>query len=379
MSDAWLNDVFISYSRADAAWAQRLAASLKKADPARRIFFDLQSLRAGDDWDQKIDTALASSQHLIVVWSDVAQASDWVNRELYQFLAAAKPLKNPRQRLLCLNLQGANRALKSFQHVSHAGIQTAYASAAQTPQADWDVAMQAVEDGLAPHRRLLDVPLAILTLSQANLVDTTPATRAMLLQEFGLDDAGLAFRYGARRDQWRPFDAKRSIAELMETLRADVTHRLPGLALQWRGPADSFWEDIDAAQEFVNQDFLPAELSVLVIDPVAMYRHELYQRLMLFQDCLASSRTTIVTLPPFGAPANVLSLRDALIKRTKPYFDNYFRPSVPPLRPMAAHCGWNVGDADEVRRLLLAAASGLVQTPAPVLGAAFLAQQERRP
>ncbi|HEX6704498.1 MAG TPA: toll/interleukin-1 receptor domain-containing protein [Albitalea sp.] len=379
MSDTWQNDVFISYSHDDREWAQRLVDALRTQKPQRRIFYDHESLRAGGDWHGHIDTALGASQHLIVLWSDQAQLSPWVSLELGQFWAFAKPLANPGRRMIFVNLQGENRAFTALQHVNQPQVKAAYLDAAKFSQADWDLAMQDVEYGLDPTRRPLVAPVAVLTLTADDLADETPAKRNALAVEFGLTEAELTARYGASRTDWRPFDGSKTLAELLECLRTELSQGLPGLDLRWRMPADAFWTDIDRAQDFVKQEFLPAELSLLVIDPVAMHNHEVYQRLMLFQECLERSRTTIVTLPPFGVPPHVLSLRSALMKRTKPYFDLYFKPVVPPPRPLAAHCGWNVGDADEVRRLILAAAGALVPAPAPVVGGEFVAQRARRP
>jgi len=80
---------------------------------------------------------------------------------------------------------------------------------------------------------------------------------------------------------------------------------------------------------------------------------------MLFHDCLANEKITIVALPPFAPPHELVNLRRALFSRTLPYFDDYFQPRVPPVRKVLAQCGWNVMDREDVRRLLVAAAGRL--------------------
>jgi len=128
---------------------------------------------------------------------------------------------------------------------------------------------------------------------------------------------------------------------------------------EWQQPGETFWNDAVEASEFVNKQFKTGELAVLIIDPAAVYEPEIFQRLMLFHDCLAIDKVTIVALPPFAAPKQMLSLRDALFRRTVPYFTDYFQPRVPPARRVLAQCGWNAVDREDVRRLLVAAAGRL--------------------
>ena len=59
-----------------------------------------------------------------------------------------------------------------------------------------------------------------------------------------------------------------------------------------------------------------------------------------------------------------IGLRQALFRRTGPYFNDYFRPSVPPTRRLVAQCGWNAVDTEDVQRLLIAAAGRLSATQA---------------
>ena len=77
-AEPFTHDVFISYSSADGDWAQRIDTMLRSSVNAYTTFFDQNSLRAGDDWETSIQTALEASQHLVVLWSDNAKQSDWV-------------------------------------------------------------------------------------------------------------------------------------------------------------------------------------------------------------------------------------------------------------------------------------------------------------
>ncbi len=352
-------DVFLSYSRADRDWARRLHGSLSHAAVPYKTFFDYESLRAGDDWEAAIQSALESSRHFLVLWSEQARQSDWVTRELWTFFANAKPKTDTSRRLICVNLRGMNQATKAFQQIVRPDLQAAHAAGGTLPDPAWNEIFADVEDGLNPKKRPLPVPLVILTLSRPEL-DALPADRwSALKTEFGLSETFLRSRYGAARDDWRPFAGGDSILSLLEGVRGQVSASLRDFRVYWSRPEDTFWSDIMAARKFVTAEFDTGELSVLVVDPVALYHPDVYQRLMLFQQCFDSSRRVILALPPFGVPHRIIRLRSALVSRAMPYFDDYFQPAVPPRRPLAAYCGWNVSDSEDIQRLILAAAGQL--------------------
>jgi hypothetical protein len=135
---------------------------------------------------------------------------------------------------------------------------------------------------------------------------------------------------------------------------------------------------VSAAQEFVRRDFATGDFSVLIVDPVALHRHDIYQRLILFQSSLTSNRVVVVTLPPFNPQPKVLRFRKALMNRAKPYFDDFFQPQISPERRWAAHCGWNVTDLHDIQRLILAAAVQLNPQTQSATGSTFLRHGGRR-
>ncbi|MET1081475.1 MAG: TIR domain-containing protein [Burkholderiales bacterium] len=63
-----MRGLFVSYRRADAAgWAGRLVADLAKHLPDAHVFHDIASIRAGEDFPQAIERALASCAAVLVV------------------------------------------------------------------------------------------------------------------------------------------------------------------------------------------------------------------------------------------------------------------------------------------------------------------------
>jgi hypothetical protein len=63
-----MNAVFVSYRRGDSAgWTGRLVASLRQQFPSATIFMDIQEIRAGRDFREAIEGALASSRVVLAV------------------------------------------------------------------------------------------------------------------------------------------------------------------------------------------------------------------------------------------------------------------------------------------------------------------------
>lgn len=83
-----LYDAFISYGRSEEEFASRLQSGLHSfAKPwyrlrAVRTFRDKTSLRAGDELEKGIRSALDQSKFLIVLASKVSAKSEWINWEV---------------------------------------------------------------------------------------------------------------------------------------------------------------------------------------------------------------------------------------------------------------------------------------------------------
>ncbi|OGN72209.1 MAG: hypothetical protein A2X25_00675 [Chloroflexi bacterium GWB2_49_20] len=71
--------VFISYSRKDLEFVQRMADDLKTA--GLDVWYDLSGLEAGTRWGSEIQKAIKTSQYFLVVMSPNSVNSEWVERE----------------------------------------------------------------------------------------------------------------------------------------------------------------------------------------------------------------------------------------------------------------------------------------------------------
>ena len=74
-----MTQVFISYSRKDLAFVERLAKDLRAA--GLDVWYDLSGLEIGTHWGKDIQYAILQSQYFLVVLSPNSNESEWVERE----------------------------------------------------------------------------------------------------------------------------------------------------------------------------------------------------------------------------------------------------------------------------------------------------------
>lgn len=85
-----MTHIFISYSRKDGKFANRLAKHLKTR--GFDIWIDDRNIGAGDVWQEKIEEGIATCGAVIVIWSARARASTWVNNEVLRAAELHKPI-----------------------------------------------------------------------------------------------------------------------------------------------------------------------------------------------------------------------------------------------------------------------------------------------
>ena len=71
-------DVFLSYSREDAATARRFAEAFEREGLA--VWWDA-TLRSGEAYDEVTEKALRTAKAVVVLWSTKSVASRWVRAE----------------------------------------------------------------------------------------------------------------------------------------------------------------------------------------------------------------------------------------------------------------------------------------------------------
>lgn len=72
---------FISYARQDRNRATAIIQGMKKARPDLDVFFDVDGLRSGDDWELELREKIERRDVLFLCWSHFARKSRWINKE----------------------------------------------------------------------------------------------------------------------------------------------------------------------------------------------------------------------------------------------------------------------------------------------------------
>lgn len=72
---------FVSYASQDRNRVATIIQGMKKARPDMDIFFDIESLRSGQKWEEVIKSEITSRDILFLCWSRFARDSKWVDME----------------------------------------------------------------------------------------------------------------------------------------------------------------------------------------------------------------------------------------------------------------------------------------------------------
>lgn len=72
---------FVSYASQDRNRVAAIIQGMKKARPDMDIFFDVESLRSGENWEEQLWKEIESRDILFLCWSHYAKESKWVDAE----------------------------------------------------------------------------------------------------------------------------------------------------------------------------------------------------------------------------------------------------------------------------------------------------------
>ena len=76
-----IRSAFVSYASQDRQRVAGVVQGMQKARPDMDIFFDINSLRSGEDWEKILYQELDKRDTLFLCWSRNARSSSWVERE----------------------------------------------------------------------------------------------------------------------------------------------------------------------------------------------------------------------------------------------------------------------------------------------------------
>jgi hypothetical protein len=357
-------DVFISYSRVDAAWANTLAADLDAKQV--RVFLDNERLQGGERWMPQLLAGLKASRHLLVLWSKEAKASNWVQQELNRFRQIVDPdglgLLSGRRIFLVLmdDAQDPASDVQTYRDIRRGNL---YPGTPEAAGETWARLVEKIAEAVHGDDGSMPIPLLVVTTTRDRIdaldVNRAPPAGPVLAELIG--ELGIASKealrelYGASRLDWRPFGSNESVRTILEQLKdqlnADITAEvLPGRTpsrFRWDYVDDDFWSDVDAADRVTKK--LRSGLAVVVVDPLSFYDDVVFARYAnQVSDILMNAHAFTLVLAPFTLPASARALREALRAMARRVFAHFYEP--PAFSGQAyARSSASVGDAVEFR------------------------------
>ena len=94
-------DVFISYSRKDFDEVSALIETIRAEIPALSMWFDITGIESGDEFEEKIISAIDNSSYVLFALSDNALESQWTKDEVIY-------AKNTGKKIIPILLKGAS-------------------------------------------------------------------------------------------------------------------------------------------------------------------------------------------------------------------------------------------------------------------------------
>ena len=76
-----VHSAFISYASKDRNRVATVIQGMRKVRPDLDLFFDVESLRSGEDWEKALSREIDSRDVLYLCWSQSAKESQWVEKE----------------------------------------------------------------------------------------------------------------------------------------------------------------------------------------------------------------------------------------------------------------------------------------------------------
>jgi TIR domain-containing protein len=365
-------DVFISYQRKDAPWAEKLERDLLAK--GLKVFRDVSRIRLGDDWNRELLTSVRESQHLILLWSDLADRSQWVTHErsLFFVINAERKASDPTRRLIAVTLEGSTSILAGFQNFNDLSVAGSYASgAAAVDPAIWSRLVIQLDDAVRASRTTLPIATLVFTITQAALGAMNPGQKAPwgssledLLKDLGVggpNPAGtrrdlLLPYYGAKRSEWKPFGQEElPIGVLLDKAFTALNQRLtnqnapPEMRFHMEWIDDDFFEPDPAARENYLAR-MRQNLTLLVIDVVPLFDWSYQWYFEELAQCLANDLAAVVVLPPFRTAQESARLHQFLQKAVK-NFATFYHPPIP-APAKYAHFGLSANDDGDIGRLI---------------------------
>jgi hypothetical protein len=362
-----MNDVFVSYSRDDAAWAQKLRNDLVHPSRGLEVFLDTQ-IQGGEEWEKQLAVNLKNCRNLVLLWSDThAAKSEWVKREAQLFRALMLIDEDEgiptNRRILQVCLDGHNKEYDRWQLIDDVNDPAQFKhGAANVDPNRWqrmlDRLMAAVQvDDTSPqiHQLVLASTREQMSAFQPTAMLLDRGQLAPLLTQFGLTHPDYLEAYGPDRSDWRPFGSRENIVTILARLRSELI-AAGAPRFRWKPVEKAFWDGSSSDPGVIQiVERLTNEPSVVVIDPLSLYDPKVFGRYLRFmnEEYLYKPYTCLVVLPPCSADA-YWTVQTAVRQVTQEVYERFYRPVFDEKRVPLASFAALVTHPDDVRRLLAA-------------------------
>lgn len=359
-SIAYKYDVFISYNSEDRPWAMKLFESLR----ARGLnpFLDKERLEAGKEWESQLAEAIRDSHHLVVVWSDKAETSSWVRREIGIFDA-----RSPKEGIckIFIVLEGIPKAYIHLEQLDEIKKVDAYKYGADKLDENiWSKVLSRIETSMLSGDASQPVLLAVMAMTRQCLQGINPDSQIpgtfKNLNGFLADCSMGAIKakedliqyYGDRPEDWRPFGSNDSVRTIMDALKNKINAAMGVKSIRWQLIGEGFWaDDYDAVrQEAVK---LESGWVVVVIDPLSFYdegiRAKIYNHLYL---AFNNPKAVFIALPSFTLFPPQAHFRSIIKQVASQIFDHFYPNQIPNVGNRA-YSNLNIADELDIKQYIM--------------------------
>jgi hypothetical protein len=362
-------DLFISYSSKDRPWAEKLYLNLKSKYPSLKIFWDRESIPAGQKWRDELLSCVRNSKHLVFLWSDNAKASPEVDPEIERFIACrdqTPELEGSQRKVFYVPLKGDRRGgvadfqgfddFKTVYNSDDAGLGLSGLNSGQ-PLKNWERMIRMVGDAVSRADQAQEIIAAVaatnidavcdcMELTHSKKMPPCRITLDQFLSSFNLQWNDVKQRYGPSALDWQPV-GNRTIVELLEEVRVRVNANLDETSDHFK------WRYVDLTTEEGTElaENLHKHTSVVIFDPISLYDPYCSAAMRLLNRYVLEKQSVIISLSP-----TLKSDEDFYASYVRglclPTFDDYFNPAIPPHGEFVARCAPEVQRVTQIDRLV---------------------------
>jgi hypothetical protein len=368
-------DAFISYAHEDKDWALRIAEDL--ARKGQTTFVDRQNTRIGELWDERLQSALEESRHLIVLSSEHSKKSRWVGSEVVLFRSLRREDPWLSGRIMPVNLDAQDEFTAQFQAIDDIREAGVYAEGPDGVDPSlWGHVIRRLAEEISGADPSRPVPALIVTTTRDAIEQVDPAaqiqraaggsvTLGEMTASLSIDRATLLSSYGATRRDWRPFGSTEDIHTILDQIKDDINLKLVTADMprfRWDFVDEEFWSDAAdiAARRLAHGP------SLVVLDPLSLCDAATRTKTneFLMPQIRENDEAVVIVLPPYAMPANASALRASIEALAWELFHAYHDPPVERTRRARYLAG--VGDAIDLKvGLVNGLGPSLVAPPRP--------------